>query len=163
MGWVAAAMAIYGAYTSYVGGEKASDAASQQAAEEARIEGMLTGAKTTRLRQDMRQMEGQQLAGYAGSGVQVSDGTGVRAGGSVFEVLAETRKNFLAEIGLTANVGASRAAQIQLHGSNVGRMARYQGNAQAASTIGSFLAQYGTTWGTSGSSGNSKGTYGPPT
>jgi len=124
MGFVSAAIGVI----SLIGASKAKSSARKAAAEEARLEGIVTGAKIETLQQEETVLRGQTIAGAAGSGVNVTKG-------SPLQILAEQAKTFAREKKTVATAGASRAAQAKTRGRMVGQQAMYHG---ISSALGSF-------------------------
>jgi hypothetical protein len=118
--------------SSIVGGNKARHAAEDQAKEEARLEGLVTGEKIRKLGLEETQLRGATIAAVAGSGVKTDVG-------SPLMVLAEQAAEFKREKSIIEKVGASRAAAALTHGSNIGKQAQYQGYSQAASSLSNLF------------------------
>ncbi len=154
---IAAATGVVGLISGFVGSKKASKAAKKQAAEEARLEGLVTQEKLRQLRIDERTVYGETLAGYAGGGVQavapelqetgfnrlLGTTASVRPqSGSPQQILAEQAKTFQAERDITATVGASKVAQSLAHGRNVAEAYKWGGYSDAATGIANILSSY---------------------
>jgi len=137
---------VLGTVASFIGSKKASKAAKEEAAEQARLEGLVTGEKLRRLDIDERTLYGETVAGYAGGGVQAIapslDQTSLRTG-SPQSVLQEQAKSFRDERKITKEVGASKAQAALTRGKNLADQYRYQGYANVASSIGNILSGYG--------------------
>ena len=146
-----------GLISNFLGSKKASSAAKQQAAEEARLEGLVTDEKLRQLRIDERTMYGQTLAGYASGGVLANaptlegtnmnrllgtTGSAAPQTGSVQTTLSEQAKTFQEQRDITATVGASKVAQSLQRGQNVAEAYKWGGFANAASGISSILTNY---------------------
>lgn len=107
------------------GGRSAARDAEQQAAEEARLEGIVTEEKLRQLEKQEIAMRGATIAATAGAGVRVGEG-------SPLAILAEQRFEFAREKQVTKEVGASRAALALQQGRAIGKQAKYSGYTQAA-------------------------------
>lgn len=122
-----------------LGGIKGKKAAEEYAADEAKMEGVITQAKLEDLKVEERVLKGQTIAGAAGSGVKVDKG-------SPLEVLREQAESFTKERQTVARVGATRASNTLMRGAMAGRQALYQGWAagltQAASATKSLMAGF---------------------
>lgn len=137
MGYVSAAMMLIGGVKSFLDAGKAKDEARDAAAEEARLEGIVTDAKVKSLDVEERVLAGQTRARAAGSNVKI--GTG-----SPLQVLAEQARTFADEKRVVRQAGASRAAQAQTRGNMIGNQAYRQGIGNAitsASSAFSLIAQ----------------------
>ena len=120
----------------FLGSKKASKAAKKQAAEEARIEGLLTTERMRQLDKEEDTAYGQTLAAYAGSGVKATAGAGTPQ-----QILAEQKEEFGYERQITQDVGASKDAQSLQQGRAADNAYRYQGYANLASGLASMFGQ----------------------
>jgi hypothetical protein len=168
LGIIAAVALGASAVSSIVGGQKASKAAKGAAAEEARLEGLVTQEKIRNLKIQERVMRGETIAGYAGGGVRVDVG-------SPTTILSEQASTFARERGITAQVGASRASQSLTRGEMMADQYKFSSYSSAASSLASMFGSISNTqwyqknWGNSAmpqgrAGGYSGGGYpGPPT
>ncbi len=151
-----------GLISSFIGSKKAASAAKDEAAEQARLEGLTTDEKLRRLRIDQRSLYGETLAGFAGSGVLARPGSlesnltlgdsfggaGAYGGsasvmtGSPGVVIQEQAKEFAFERDITRKVGATKVAQALTRGKNVAEQYKYQGYSNVATGISSILSNY---------------------
>lgn len=132
--YVAAGIAAVGLISSFLGSKKASKAAKEQAAEEARLEGIVTTERLRQLGKEERSLYGETVAGYAGGGVLATTGAG-----SVSRVLQEQRVEFAFEKEVTREAGASRVQQALLGGKSISDQYKYAGISNAASGLSSLL------------------------
>ena len=145
---VAIAGAVVGAVgliSSFIGSQKASKAAKEQAALEAEAERKVTDERVYQLGQEERQLYGETLAGYAGGGVTVGNQTNsgaVQPIGSVRSVLDEQATTFAREKKITQEVGATKVAQTLAGGKAVADAYKYQGYANTASGISNILTNW---------------------
>jgi len=141
---------VVGMISGFLGSRKAAKSAKQQAAEQARIEKLTTAESVRRLGIEERAMYGQTLAGYAGGGVlgiaPSLNGGNVMAG-SPQTVLAEQAKEFKKEREITQQVGASNVTQALQRGKATASAYKWQGYANAASSISNILTNYKMTGG----------------
>lgn len=148
MAWPAVAAAVIGAVgliSNYIGGKKAAASAREQAAEEARLEGIVTQEKIRQLKVDERTMYGETLAGQSGSGVQAVSPSlmgSAPTSGSPQVILAEQAKTFQQQRDITAEVGASKAQAALTRGSNLADQYRWSGYANVASSVSNILTNY---------------------
>jgi len=133
MGYVQAAMAIFQGLQSYLGGKEAKEDAEYAANEEARLEGLVTDAKLETIKTEKRVMRGETLASAAGANVMIDRG-------SPLEILKEQARVFGNESRVVRQAGASRAAQAQTRGRNIGKQAMYAGLGNAAGSFGTAFA-----------------------
>lgn len=121
--------------TSLIGGRKAEKAAKAQAAEEARLEGIVTDEKLRQMDIERDVVRGETIAQAAASGVEVAPGMqdlfdqygGVYGKGSVLDILSEQAVNFDREREAVVGAGATRAANALTRGSMAATQARYEG------------------------------------
>ena len=136
-----------GLISGFLGSKKASSAAKEQAAEEARIEKLTTSERIRQIGKEERSLYGETVAGYAGGGVLSAFGTtgsNVRQSmGSVRTVLAEQGKEFAFERQITSATGASNVAQSLARGKSLANQYKYQSYSNAASGIAQILAGFG--------------------
>ena len=141
----AAITGTIGLITSFLGAKKASKAAKEQAAEEARIQQVTTAEQIRRLNINERLMFGQTVAGQAGSGV-----LGMQQGldqqspmsGSPQTILSEQAREFAQERKITQEVGASNVQQTLMRGAAQANAYKWQGYSNAASSISNILTNY---------------------
>ena len=141
----AVAIAAVSVISNFLGSKKAASAAKKQAAEEARLEGLVTQEKLRTLKIDERTLYGQTLAGYAGGGVQgISPNLGQTSitAGSPQAILAEQKKSFGAEKDIITQVGASKAQASLTRGRNLADQYRWSGYANVASGVSNILSNY---------------------
>jgi hypothetical protein len=135
-----------GVISNFLGSKKSSKAAKKQAAEEARLEGLVTDEKLRNLRTEERTVYGQTLAGFASGGVLATaptlGGTATPLTGSPSTIIDEQRKTFADERSITRQVGASKVAQSLQHGKNVAQAYKWEGLGNTASGISNILANY---------------------
>jgi hypothetical protein len=148
---VAIAGAVIGAVgliSGFLGSKKASKAAKEQSAEEARLEKLTTTERIRQIGKEERDMYGQTIAGYAGGGVLssfASMGDVPRETiGSASQVLAEQRQEFAFERKITEETGASNVAQSLARGKSLASQYKYQSYANAASGISKILMGFST-------------------
>jgi hypothetical protein len=119
----------------WLGSKKASKSAKKQAAEEARLEGIVTEEKVRQLGIEERVLRGDTMARYAGSGVMASGPTpGV--------ILAEQAKEFAKQRDVTKAAGASKVASALGQGKATADAYRFSGYANVASGISNMLTSY---------------------
>lgn len=141
-GWIQVAgiaLSAIGALSSFVGSQRASDAAKRQAKEEARMESLVTREKLRQLNIEERVARGETIAGYAGSGVLATGNPKMTP--SV--VLAEQANEFLHQKNITSQVGATRAQNALAKGNATATAFRYQGYANTAQQLSSMFTQIG--------------------
>lgn len=114
------------------GGKKAKEEAEKFAGIESALELKLTGAKIADLKQEERVLAGTTRARAAGSGVKADTG-------SPLTILAEQARNFAKDRMITAQVGATKASNVELKGKMVGRQALYQGWQQGLTNLSKSL------------------------
>ena len=118
------------------GGSKAKSAAKRAAAEEARLENIVTVAKLQSIDREERALKGQTIGGAAASGVKVDKG-------SPLAILREQATTFAEERDTVSKAGASRTAQANIRGKNAGNQAFYRGLSQASSAVSNAFSLYG--------------------
>jgi len=118
MQWVALAFSLLDIGIGLAGGASAKKNAREAAAEEARLEGIVTEAKLRDLKAEERHMMGKTVAASAGSNVKADRG-------SPLQILMEQAREFAREKKVVAEAGASRAAQAKTRGSMIGDQAMY--------------------------------------
>ena len=123
--------------TGFLGSKKAAKSAKKQAAEEARLEGIVTDEKIRRLDIEERAMAGETRAAYAGSGV-------LTGSPSPQTVLQEQAREFQKQRDVTKEAGASKVASALGQGSATADYYRYSGYANVASGISNMLTTYKT-------------------
>jgi hypothetical protein len=144
----AAAAAVTGAVgliSSFIGSKKASKAAREQAALEAKHEGLITTERQRQINKEERALYGETLAGYAGGGVLIGQGGQDRPPtpqGSVGSVIGEQRREFGFERAITGKVGATKVQQALAGGKATADAYKYQGYANVATGISSILANF---------------------
>ena len=134
-----------GLISGFLGSKKASKAAKEQAAEEARITKETTAERMRQINIEERTLFGQTLAGYAGGGVQAMAPSltgSTPQTGSPATVLAEQKKEFRFERDITASVGASNVQQALSRGKSTADAYKWQGYSNAASSLSSMLTSY---------------------
>ena len=134
-----------GLISGFLGSKKASKAAKEQAAEEARITKETTAERMRQINIEERTLFGQTLAGYAGGGVQAMAPSltgSTPQTGSPATVLAEQKKEFRFERDITASVGASNVQQALSRGKSTADAYKWQGYSNAASSISNILTSY---------------------
>jgi len=135
MQFVAAAVGVLGLLSQLGGGAAAKKDAAKAAANEAKLEGIVTQSKVAGLEAEQRQMASSTKAMAAGSGVSATTG-------SPLQILAEQAREFGREIMTVRKAGASRAAQAQTRGRMTGNQAMYQGFSQAASSASNVFSLF---------------------
>jgi hypothetical protein len=131
---VGVALSAVSVISSFVGGQKASDAAKKQARLEARAETTVTNERLRQLDVEERVLRGETIAGYAGGGV-------LAMGGSPSEVLFEQQKEFARERFVTGRVGATRVQQSLAGGKSVADYYRYSSYANVAAGLSDIFFQ----------------------
>ena len=148
MAWPAVVGAVIGAVgliSSFIGSKKAASAAKEQAAEEARLEGLTTAERQREINKEERQLYGQTLTGYAGGGVKVSPGLLGRSATPIDTpgaIIAEQKKEFGFERKITKDVGATKVQQALAGGRATAQAYKYQGYSNVASGISSILMNW---------------------
>ena len=136
-----------GVISGFIGSKKASKAAKEQAAEEARIEKLTTAERIRQIGKEERSLYGETVAGYAGGGVLSAFGTMSDVSretiGSATSVLSEQATEFAFERKITQETGASNVAQSLARGKSLANQYKYQGYANAASGISKILTGFG--------------------
>lgn len=117
---VAGVIGVAGIATSLSGSAKAAKAAKGAAANEARLEGIVTEEKLRQMVIEEEDIRGQTIADAAASGIEVGKG-------SVTDILAEQAYNFTRERAAVKGAGATRAANALTRGSMAAQQARYEG------------------------------------
>jgi hypothetical protein len=143
-----AVIGTIGLISGFLGSKKASKAAKEQAAEEARINQATTAERLRLLDKEERALYGQTLAGYASGGV-----LGIAPSlqqpqamtGSPSTILKEQATEFAAEKAITREVGASNVAQALQRGKATAEAYKWQGYSNAASGISNILTSYALT------------------
>lgn len=136
---IAGVIGAAGIGVSLSGAKKAERAAKSQAAEEARLEGIVTEEKLRQMNIEEMVTRGETIAAAAASGVEVGKG-------SVLDILSEQAYNFQRERGAVKSAGATRASNALARGSMAASQARYQGISTAlnqAANIALLYQQYG--------------------
>lgn len=148
-GWVSiAALVVSGvsAVAGFLGSQKASSAAKNQAQLEAEQEKKLTTEKLRQLGIEERAVYGQTLAQYAGSGVLANapslSGQPKPNAGSPLVVLAEQAKEFGFQRKITQEVGATKVNQALSGGKATADYYRYSGYANVASNLSNVFTQW---------------------
>lgn len=139
MEYIAAGLALFGIFSGKKAADKQSDAARRQAAEDARLERIVTAEKIHQLNIEERALKGETLAAGAGSGITVGRG-------SILDILTEQAATFAREVRVVGEVGATRAAAALTRGENVATQAKLAfrtGAFQQASNIFTILGQRG--------------------
>jgi len=116
----AAVLSIASGVLGFSSGRRAKRAARRAAAEQARIEAMVTGERIRQIYQSERTLSGETIARAAGSGI-------VTTQGSPLMILAEQAYEFERERRFTKQVGASRANAALAEGRSIGRQYQAQG------------------------------------
>ena len=140
MAWPAVAGAVIGAVgliSSFIGSKKASKAAKEQAALEAKHEGEITFERQRQINKEERALAGETRAGFAGGGV-------IAGQGSVGDILGEQAKEFRFERAITGKVGATKVQQALAGGKATADAYKYAGYANVASGISNILANWKT-------------------
>ena len=144
-----AAVQAVGLITSYIGSKKAAASAKEEAAEQARLEGMVTDEKIRTLGIDERTLYGETVSGYARGGVQAVGptlgGGALPQTGTPQTVLAEQSREFAYQKDITQKVGATKAQAALTRGKNVADAYRWSGYANVASGISNILTSYAAT------------------
>ena len=142
-------VAAVGIISGFLGAKKAGKAAKEQAAEEARIEGLTTKERIRQIGKEERDMYGQTIAGYTGGGVLASFGSMERGDvpretiGSASPVLAEQAQEFAFERQITQETGASNVSQSLARGKSLANQYKYQSYSNAANSISKILMGFG--------------------
>jgi hypothetical protein len=129
---IAAVAAGIGALSSILGGRSAAKDAKRAAAEDARLEGIVTREKIRQIGVEERVLRGETIAAAAGSGVKA----GV---GSPLQILAEQAREFGRQKTITSEVGASKAASALQRGQMAGSQAKYSSYSSAANQFASMF------------------------
>ena len=140
-----AVIGAVGLISSFLGSKKASKAAKDQAAEEARLEKMTTAERQRQINKEERALYGGTLAEYAGGGVKVSPGLMDFAATPIDSVKAitdEQKKEFGFEREITRKVGATKVQQALAGGKATAQAYKYQGYSNVASGISSILMNW---------------------
>lgn len=127
-------LAIAGAAFSIIGGSKAKRRAERQAAEEARLEGLVTQEKLRQMSVEQEIEQGSVRAQFAAAGADVNVG-------SPLNVMANQAAEFERLRRGVAEVGATRAANAQLRGKLQGEGIMWNSIGNALNTLG------GANWG----------------
>jgi hypothetical protein len=133
---VGAVFAGIGALSSIMGGRKADRDAKRAAAEEARLEGLVTREKVRQIGVEERVMRGDTIAAVAGSGVKAGEG-------SPLQILAEQAREFGRQRSIVSEVGATKAAAALTRGSMIGQQARYQSYSTASNQFAQMFSLLG--------------------
>ncbi|GAG69466.1 unnamed protein product [marine sediment metagenome] len=143
MAWpaFAAGIGVASLVTNFLGSRKAAKAAEEQSEEEARIEGLITDEKLRQLKLDERDMYGETLAQYSGSGV-IGLMNGAPTTGSPKTLIDEQAKTFADQRKITKEVGASNVAQSLMGGEALADRYKYSGYANVGSSISSIISNY---------------------
>lgn len=148
MAWPAVAGAVIGAVgliSSFLGSKKASKAAKEQAALEAKHEGLITAERQRQINKEERALYGETRAGFAGGGVLAGTPGMDRAPtpqGSVGSILGEQATEFGFERAITGKVGASKVQQGLARGKAVADQYKYQGYANVATGVSQILMNW---------------------
>jgi len=135
-GIIAGILSGVGAIASLAGGREAEKAADRQAAEEARLEGIVTDEKIRQLGVEEEVVRGETIASVAGSGVKVDSG-------SPLMVLATQASEYERLRNVTREAGASRAANALARGDLVGKQAKYGSYSSAANQFANMFSLIG--------------------
>lgn len=142
---VAAASAVYGAYSTVQAGKQQqlnASAQAEQAEADAKTEKSAAMVQAERIRKLARIQAGEANAALAASGVEVGEGTALNINREIYQNAEE-------DAALTVFGGANKAQRLNTDASNyrlAGSQARANANSQAAGTVLSAAAQGYSGW-----------------